>query len=38
MNTILDKPFLSHQFDFVGIVKFDDSFPELHSNEFLNSL
>jgi len=23
MNLILDKPFVSHQFDFVGIAKFE---------------
>ena len=38
MNTILDKPFTPHQFDLVGIVKFDDAFPGSCSIEFLNSL
>ena len=38
MNTILDKSFVSHQFDLVGIEKFKDVFPGSHSNEFLNSL
>jgi len=32
-NTILDKPFV-----LVGMVKFEDVFPGLRSNEFLNSL
>jgi len=27
MNIILDKSFIPHQFDLVGIVKFDDAFP-----------
>jgi len=38
MNTILDKPFLPHQFDLVSNVKFDDTFFKSRSNEFLNSL
>jgi len=38
MNTILDKPFVSHQFYLVSIVKFEDTFSGLCSNEFLNSL
>jgi len=38
MNTILDKPFVPHQFYLVSIVKFEDTFPGLCSNEFLNSL
>ena len=38
MNIILDKLFVSHQFNWVGIVKFDDAFPGLRSNKFLNSL
>jgi len=38
MNTILDKSFVPHQFDLVGIVKFEDAFPGSHSNEFFNSL
>ena len=38
MNTILDKPFVPHQSDLVSIVKFDDTFSESRSNEFLNSL
>jgi len=38
MNTILDKSFVSHQFDLMGIEKFDDVFPRSHCNEFLNSL
>jgi len=38
MNTILDKSFVPHQFDWVGIVKFEDTFPGSRSNEFLNSL
>jgi len=38
MNIILDKLFVPHQFNLVGIVKFEDIFPGLHSNEFLNSL
>ena len=38
MNTILDKPFVSHQFDLMSIEKFEDVFLGSHSNEFLNSL
>jgi len=38
MNTILHKPFVPHQFDLVGIVKFKDGFSGSRSNEFLNSL
>jgi len=38
MNTILDKPFVSHRFDLVLFVKFDVVFPISRSNEFLNSL
>ena len=33
-----DKFFVPHQFDLVGIVKFEDVFPESCSNEFLYSL
>jgi len=33
-----DKPFVPHQFDLLGIVKFKDVFPESRSNEILNSL
>jgi len=32
------KLFVPHQFDFVGIVKFEDVFFGSRSNEFLNSL
>jgi len=35
---ILDKSFVPHQFDLVSIVKFEDTFPGLRSDEFLNSL
>jgi len=28
MNPILDKPFVRHQFDLVGIVEFEDIFPD----------
>jgi len=38
MNIILDKLFVPHQFDLVGIVKFEDVFSGSCSNEFLNSL
>jgi len=38
MNIILDKPFVPHQFYLVSIVKFEDTFLKLRSNEFLNSL
>jgi len=38
MNIILDKLFAPHQFDLVGIVKFEDAFPRSRSNKFLNSL
>jgi len=37
-NIILYKPFVPHQFDFVGIVKSGDAFPGSYSNKFLNSL
>jgi len=33
-----DKSFVPHQFDLVGIVKFEDIFSGSCSNEFLNSL
>ena len=36
MNTILDKSFVPHQFDLVGIVKFKHVFPGSRSNKFLN--
>jgi len=26
MDTILDKPFVPHQFDLIGIAKFEDAF------------
>jgi len=38
MNIILDKLFVPHQFDLVGIVKFEYAFSGSRSNEFLNSL
>jgi len=38
MNIILDKLCVPHQFDLVGIIKFEDAFSGSHSNEFLNSL
>jgi len=38
MNIILDKLFVPHQFNLVGIVKFDNVFPGSRSNKFLNSL
>ena len=38
MNIILDKSFIPHQFNLMGIVKFDYAFLGLRSNEFLNSL
>ena len=28
MNPILDKPFVPHQFDLVGIIRFEDVFPD----------
>jgi len=28
MDPILDKPFVPHQFDLMGIVKFEDVFPD----------
>jgi len=28
MNIILDKSFAPHEFDLVGIVKFEDAFPD----------
>jgi len=28
MNPILDKPFVPHQFNLVGIAKFEDAFPD----------
>jgi len=38
MNIILDNFFVPHQFDLVGIVKFEDASPGSRSNDFLNSL
>ena len=38
MNTILDKSFVPHQFDLVGIVKVEDVFFGSRCNEFLNSV
>ena len=38
MNIILDKFCVPHQFNLVGIIKFEDAFPRSHSNEFLNLL
>jgi len=38
MNIILDQSYVLHQFDLVGIVKFEDTLSESRSNEFLNSL
>jgi len=38
MNIILDQPFVSYQFDLMGIVKFEDAFSGSRFNEFLNSL
>jgi len=38
MNIILDKLCVPHQFDLMGIVKFEYVFPGSRSNEFLNSL
>jgi len=38
MNIILDQSFVPHQFDSVGIVKFEYTFSGSRSNEFLNSL
>jgi len=38
MNIILDQPFISYQFDLMGIVKFEDTFSGSRSNKFLNSL
>jgi len=38
MNIILDKLFVPHQFDLVGIVKFEYAFSGSRSNKFLNSL
>jgi len=37
-DIILYQPFVPHQFDFVGIVKFEDAFPGSRSNKFLNLL
>jgi len=38
MNHILDKSFVPHQFDLVGIVKFKDVPPRSRSKAFSNSL
>jgi len=38
MKTISDKPFVPYQFYLVSILKFEDTFPGLCYNEFLNSL
>jgi len=38
MNIILDTSFVPHQFNLVGIVKFENAFPGSRSNKFLNLL
>jgi len=38
MDPILDKPFVPHQFNLVGIAKFEDAFPDHVLKVFSNSL